>query len=433
MHLLHVTHQYRPAIGGAEQHIANVSEELALRGHQVRVVTSRSRDYMTWRSELPRCEELAGVQVHRFWSPVRGEATLRLLDYGYRHYWRGRSRWYEPLIFLGNGPVCPGILRHILRHGSAYDLIHINHLHYAHSALAFWAAKQRRLPIIVTPHLHIEQPLTYDVRYLQAILEGSQHILADTEAERQFLIGVGFEPRRITTAGTGVRMERFPILEMRACRDQLGVPEQAYVLLFLGRKTEYKGLELVLQVFATLQQQMADLFLVTMGPDTDYSRRLLAQYAALPRLINYGSVADEVRLAALNGCDCLVMPSTGEAFGIVFIEAWAVGKPVIAARTDAVASVVSDGSDGYLIPPGNADQLAERIARLVRDRDAGSLMGRRGRNKVLNRYTVPRVTDIVEGVYLRVLRRHAERSAAHTRATPCPAERNRVGSRSEQG
>jgi glycosyltransferase involved in cell wall biosynthesis len=340
-----------------------------------------------------------------------------MLDYGFRQYWGGRPRRYEPLILLGNGPVCPGMAWHILRHGSEYDLIHISQLHYAHAALAFGAARRRHVPIVVTPHLHIEQPATYDVRYMQAILLGSDHVLADTEAERQFLLGVGFEPGRVTTAGIGIRMEEFPTLDRLTCRDRLGVPEQAYVLLFLGRKTEYKGLELVLQAFAALQRQNTELYLAAVGPDTDYSNGLFAQYATLPRLINYGSVTDETRLVALNACDCLVMPSTGEAFGIVFLEAWAMGKPVIAAETEAVSTIVSDGRDGYLVPPGDVGQLADRILRLTHDRSLGYQMGQRGRSKVLGHYTVPRVTDIIEGVYLRALRRRSRYHAAVSAGT----------------
>jgi glycosyltransferase involved in cell wall biosynthesis len=411
MRLLHVTHQYRPAIGGAEQHITAISEELVQRGHHVTVATSRSRDYLTWKNELPAGEVLSGVHVRRFRSATRGEKTLHLQDWAYTRYWKGRARCLEPIIFWCNGPVCPGLFGHVLREGPNYDLVHINHLHFAHAALAFHAARRRRLPIVTTPHIHLDQALTYDPRYLQAILMGSQHVLTDTEAERQFLIDVGFDPRAVTTAGTGIHVEQFPILDRHACRERLGLPDHGYVLLFLGRKTEYKGLSLVLQAFSALRTQVPDLYLVTMGAETDYSRGLMAQHAASPRWINYGGVDDPTRLAALNACDCLVLPSTGEAFGIVFLEAWAVGKPVIAAATGAVSSVVTEGQDGYLIAPGHTEQLAERIAHLARDREAGREMGRRGRAKVLNRYTVPRVADIVEGVYLRVLRQ--ERRRAH--------------------
>lgn len=410
MRILHVSHQYRPAIGGAELYITNLSEELARRGHRVTVFTSRARDYHTWRSELTPVEQLDGVHVQRFGSLVRGARTWRMLDRGYRGYWRTRSRRYEPLIFLGNGPVCPGLLWALLRGAQDHDLVHINNLHYAHAAAAYWAAKRRRLPVVLTPHVHTEQPVTYDVGYMQNVLRGSDHVVADTQAERKFLIELGLDRQRTTTAGVGLRLEAFPLRDVRACRQELGLPGDAFVLLFLGRKTEYKGLALAVEAFAALQPQHPNLRLLAVGPETDYSQALWTRYHGLPGLSQLDRVPDEVRLAALNACDCLVMPSSGEAFGLVYLEAWAVGRPVIGARTPAVSSLISEGQDGYLVAPDSASQLADRIARLVQDPALGRQMGERGRDKLLNRYTVPRITDIVEGIYLRVLRRHSPRA-----------------------
>ena len=156
MRLLHVTHQYRPAIGGAEKYITDLSEELARRGHLVDVFTSRSVDYRTWRNELPAFEQLDGVNVYRFRSLPRTDITWRALRYGLEAYWHTRKRRYEPFIWYGNGPVCPGILRTILQNREQYDLVHINNLHYAHAWLAFQAARLRGLPIVLTPHLHAE-------------------------------------------------------------------------------------------------------------------------------------------------------------------------------------------------------------------------------------------------------------------------------------
>ena len=414
MRILHVTHQYWPAIGGAEQYITHLSEELAGRGHSVTVYTSRSRDYRSWRSELPAVEDVEGVYVRRFRSLVRGKHTWRLLDYGLRHYWPSRARRYEPAILMGNGPVCLGLFWAVLRHLHGYDLVHLNHLHYAHTATAYLAARGRNVPLVITPHLHIEQPVTYDVGYMLAILRGCEHIIAVSQVEREFLLSLGFDRQRVTTAGNGIHLEQFSGYDRLASRRQLGLPTDAFVLLFLGRKTEYKGLDVTLEAFAALQDHYPQLHMLGVGPETEHSRALWARYAELPRLSNHGAVSDKLRLAALSACDCLVMPSTGEAFGIVYLEAWAAGKPVIGARTRAVSGVIHDGRDGYLVAPGQAEQVAERLAQWMDDPDLAKRMGKAGREKVENRYTVSRIADIVEGVYLRVLRRCSGQSAQNT-------------------
>ncbi len=406
MRILHVTHQYRPAIGGAEQYITRLSEALVERGHQVTVFTARSRDYRSWRSDLPPAEVLDDVEVRRFRSLVRGPRTWKVLQHGYRRYSQTRARRYEPLIFWGNGPVCPGLFWAMLRNAAAYDLVHINNLHYAHAATAYAAARWRGLPVVLTPHVHIEQPATHDVGYFQAMLRGCQHVIADTQAERSFLLESGLDGQRVTTAGVGIPLEPFAGLDGAASRRELGLPAGAFVLLFLGRKTEYKGLDVALEAFARLQGRYPALHFLAIGPETDHSQGLWDRRGDLPRLLRFDRVSDEVRLAALKACNCLVMPSTGEAFGIVYLEAWAAGRPVIGARTPAVASLVSDGRDGYLVPAGEAGQVAERLSRWLQDPALAQEMGRQGRQKVERRYTVPHITDIVEGVYFRTLRRH---------------------------
>jgi glycosyltransferase involved in cell wall biosynthesis len=405
MRLLHVTHQYRPAIGGAELYMANLSEELARRGHDVTVFTSRACDYQTWRTELIAAEELAGVHVRRFRSLVRGRRAWRMLTYAYQHHWHTGSRRYEPLIFLGNGPVCPALFWSLLLRAPSYDLVHISNLHYAHAATAYLAARVRGTPVVITPHIHTEQPVTYRVQYMQDMLRGCDHILTDTQAEREFIIEAGLDHQRITTAGVGLHLDAFPKLDQRASRQELGLPNDGFVLLFLGRKTEYKGLDITVEAFASLRRQYSDLYLVTAGPETVHSQQLWQQFAGLSGVTNLARVPDKMRLAALNACDCLVLPSIGEAFGIVFLEAWAVGKPVIGAYTPAVASLITDGRDGFLIAPGSAFELATRIACLLQEPTLCQRMGEQGRKKVINRYTVGRVTDIVEGVHSRVLRR----------------------------
>lgn len=404
MRLLHVTHQYRPAIGGAEKYIADLSEELARRGHQVDVFTSRSLDYRAWRSELPRFEQLDGVNVYRFSSLVRTKHVWRALAYGFEGYQRTHARFYEPFIFYGNGPVCPRMFFAILRHARQYDLLHINNLHYSQALIAYMAARIRRLPVVITPHVHAEQPATYDVGYLQEILRNSDFILADTCAEKHYLIQSGWNPD-VVVGGVGLRMERFPVLEQRESRRRLGLPEDGFVILFLGRKTEYKGLEMVLDAFAALRQAHSTVYLLAVGPETEFSQKLWERYADMEGLVVRGTVSDDERLAALAACDVLVLPSVGEAFGIVYLEGWAYRKPVIGANIASVASIITDGVNGFLVEPHQVGPLVGSLSTLIAHPELAREMGKNGYRKLVQRYTVECITDIVEGTYTRVMRR----------------------------
>lgn len=404
MRVLHVTHQYHPAIGGAERYITDVSEALARRGHVVDVYTSQSRDYHTWRNELPYFERLNGVNVHRFRSLPRGPLAWRLLEIGLRNHTEYRLPLFAPHIFVGNGPVCPQLFLAMLRHAPGYDLIHINQLHYAHAWTAYVAAKARGRPIVLTPHIHVEQPQTYDIGYLWRILHGSDAVLADTAGERGFL-AQKLPGQLVVQCGKGLTMADFPPRNVPASRRHFGLPDDGFVLLFLGRKTEYKGLAQVLRAFTQLRQQRDKLYLLAVGPETEHSEQLWRTYGGAEGLVVRGAVTEEERLDALAACDLLALPSVGEAFGIVYLEAWAYGKPVIGANIQSVASLIDDGVDGLLVDPQRPGQLLDAMQRLVDDGALARQMGAQGNRKLKQRFTTDHFTDVTEGVYRQVIRR----------------------------
>lgn len=404
MRVLHVTHQYHPAIGGSERYITDLSETLVRRGHQVDVFTTRSRDYHTWQNELSVFETIKGVNVHRFPSWGRGPGTWRLLGHGLRNYAHSRSPLFEPLIFFGNGPVSPQLFWAMLRRARTYDLVHINQLHYAHAWTAYVAARLRNLPIVVTPHIHVEQPQTYDVGYLWRILRGSQAVLAVTGAERAFLQR-RLPQQSVIQGGNSRTLAELPPRDRGLSRQCFGLPADAFVLLFLGRKTEYKGLAQVLQAFTTLRARRSDLYLLAVGPETEHSQQVWQQVGAVEGLVVRGAVSDEERLAALAAADVLVMPSTGEAFGIVYLEAWAYGKPVIGANIQAVRSLIDDGVDGFVVDPALPSQLLGAILTLADGPRRAAEMGQQGQRKLRQRYRTERITDVVEATYAQVLRR----------------------------
>jgi len=405
MRILHVTHQYAPAIGGAEKYIVDLSEELVRRGHQVDVLTSRALDFHSWRNELPGFEQRNGVDVYRFRSLRRRDWVWAVLDFGLRRYWPRRRRRYEPLIFFGGGPIAPGLLWAMLSRGRRYDLIHLNCLVYSHAAYGYWAARRRGVPVVVTPHAHASQEVTYNVGYQRAVMAGCDHVIADTPAERDLLLELGLDPWRVSVGGTGLDPTQYEDGSALEARRRLGLPLDAFVILFLGRKSDYKGLNVALEAHVALRRQRSNLHLLAVGPETDYSRALWTRYGNQEGVHVQGAVSHDEKLAALRACDCLVLPSIAEAFGIVFLESWIMERPVVGARTGAVSSVISEGEDGLLAAPGDAADLAACIARLATDPERARQMGTRGREKVLHRYTVPRIGDRVEGIYLRTLRR----------------------------
>ncbi|MCP5099471.1 MAG: glycosyltransferase family 4 protein [Chloroflexi bacterium] len=405
MRFLHVSHQYPPALGGSEKYIADLSESLVKRGHQVDVFTARSVDFHTWQNVLPAYENINGVNVYRFWSMYRRGSVWRILHFGLRHYMRTRSRFYEPFIFMGGGPISPSMFWQILRQGRQYDLVHLNCLVYAHVAYGYWAARLLNLPTVVTPHLHPEQEATYNIGYQRSVLAGCDHILADTQAEQRFLNNhdLSLPPEKISLVGVGFPLEQYPRGDTITARQRLGLPEDKFILLFFSRKSKYKGLELVVQAFIQLKTAYPQLHLVAAGTETDESKAMWSHYPDLDDVTIMDTVSDEEKIALLQGCDCLALPSVGEAFGIVYLEAWMMEKPVIGAGITAVQDVIDDGLNGLLSEPGNAEDVARCIKQLIDNPTLRQTMGQHGRKKVMNQYIMPRITDRLEDVYKRTL------------------------------
>jgi glycosyltransferase involved in cell wall biosynthesis len=106
----------------------------------------------------------------------------------------------------------------------------------------------------------------------------------------------------------------------------------------------------------------------------------------------------------LAACDVLVLPSQAESFGVVFLEAWSQGKPVIGARIPAVEEMIHEGRDGLLVPYGDPKALAEKVLILLRDPELRRALGERGKEKVKERYGVERISAGLEDLFLKLVR-----------------------------
>jgi glycosyltransferase involved in cell wall biosynthesis len=99
------------------------------------------------------------------------------------------------------------------------------------------------------------------------------------------------------------------------------------------------------------------------------------------------------------GADIFVLPTRGDAFGIVFLEAMAHGTPVVASAVGGVPEVVEDGVTGVLAPPGDPDAFAEAIGRLAGDPALRRRLGEAGRRRLAERFSIPRAMEGMAAAY----------------------------------
>jgi glycosyltransferase involved in cell wall biosynthesis len=187
-------------------------------------------------------------------------------------------------------------------------------------------------------------------------------------------------------------------------RRALGIPDDRFVVGWIGRMTAVKRTGDVLQAVRRLREQGVDaaLCMVGDGPDRD-SVEARAHELGIMRDSLFLGYQEEVAdyYAAF---DALILPSANEGTPVSAIEALAGGRPVVATRVGGVPDVVRDGVDGFLVEPGDVDAMAERLSQLAADAPLRHRMGEAGRASVHERYSVERLLDDVDRLYRTLLR-----------------------------
>jgi glycosyltransferase involved in cell wall biosynthesis len=186
-------------------------------------------------------------------------------------------------------------------------------------------------------------------------------------------------------------------------RRLFGVTDDQFVVGWIGRMTGIKRVPDVLLAFKRLHELGVDatLCMVGDGPDRVEAERYAKDLGIARHVLWVGYQRDVAPYYAL--FDALVLPSANEGTPVVAIEALAARRPVVATNVGGVPDVVSDGEDGFLVPVGDVEAIAERLARLARDPELRRRMGERGREVVLPRYRVDRLIDDVDRLYRELL------------------------------
>jgi phosphatidyl-myo-inositol dimannoside synthase len=166
---------------------------------------------------------------------------------------------------------------------------------------------------------------------------------------------------------------------------------QGRVVLTVGRwrsDERYKGVDTLITALPKLLPRWPELQLVAVGEGEDREwLEDLAEENGVRRHVHFLSGLSYAELAACYGhCEIFALPSRGEGFGLVYLEAMACGKPVIGGAHGGAPEVIDDGRTGYLVQHGDAIQLATAIETLLVNPEVGLEMGRRGRQRVENEF-----------------------------------------------
>ena len=295
-----------------------------------------------------------------------------------------------------------GVLAFAAAEGIQYDLIHS---HYWLSGLvAEGLQREWQVPIVHMFHTlgHMKNLSAQDDRERapQARIDGENHvirladrIIAATPAEEAQLLDLyGADRSRLRVIPPGVDPARFHPIDKKEAKRKVGIPCGDANILFVGRIEPLKGVDTLLRAMSILQErhpqaiENACLAIVGGDPwtedlDTEMARlQQLRTELGIHDLVTFlGAKDQEVLPYYYAGAEMVVMPSHYESFGMVALEAMAMGTPVIASEVGGLAHLIQPGVNGYHVPSRDPEALAARILELLTDKELCARLGRQAR------------------------------------------------------
>ena len=404
MKLAFIVQRYGTEIlGGSEYHCRLIAERLAQK-HEVEVLTTCARDYITWKNEYPEgTDRVRGVTVRRF-----ANATTRDLDAFNR-----QSEWIfnnphtaddEMAWLKAQGPWCPALLDHLTRRHQQFDaLIFFTYL-YAPTVLGLQIAPGRS---ILVPTAHDEPAIHLDIYKEMFALPAA--VAYNTEVERRFLT-THFPIRAAAeeTVGCGVDLpasdarerpvetedpRQEPDTDVRRFDGYQPLPphitERGAVfrrrhrlhgpfVLYGGRIDPGKGCEELIEYFSSYVADGGDATLALMGVK-------LMKLPDEPFIRFAGLLSERERLDALEAATIVSVPSPYESLSLLALEAFAVGTPILAnARSEVLVEHCIRSNAGLYY--ADRDEFVEGLNLLLADAPLRAAMGRNGREYVTRNY-----------------------------------------------
>ncbi|MBI4302397.1 MAG: glycosyltransferase [Chloroflexi bacterium] len=277
-------------------------------------------------------------------------------------------------------PHLPQFLDHLLQFAENHDLSYqlIQSHYWLSGQVASWLRHQWRIPHVAMFHTlgevkqrarsgEKEPPIRIETE--KRVVASADCIIAATAHEKSQLTRLyEARPQKVAIIPCGVDLNRFRPLNKAEARQKLGLTNSK-ILLFVGRIEPFKGLDLLIETMAQIEDKCG-LHLIIVGGDAHQDEikrlRLLAQELGVAARVTFGGAVDHEKLPLYyNAADVCMIPSYHESFGMVALEALACGVPVIASRVGGLQDIVRDGETGYLIPWHCPEPFAERLELLI--------------------------------------------------------------------
>jgi glycosyltransferase involved in cell wall biosynthesis len=399
MKLAVVAQRYGTEInGGAELHARYIAEHLA-RHAEVEVLTTCATDYVTWRNELsPGVEQINGVSVRRF--RVKHERDPKVFGQRSDRVFEQRHSIGDELDWLdAEGPTSPSLIEYLTKHADEYDYCLFFSYRYYH---AYYGARATASRAILVPTA--ERDETIGLTIFQTVFRSVRALMYNSPEERTMINAVASNqdvPSVVVGIGSNVPANTQP----NRFRQKYNI--RGPFAIYVGRIDQNKGCKELFQFFqGYLRDVSGTLTLVLIGN----SLLPIPQHA---RIRHLGFLDDTDKFDAMAAADLLVMPSYFESLSMVALEAWALGKAVLAnGNCDVLKGQCLRSNAGLFYE--NYPEFVETLHAIETNRWLAGALGRNGRQFFRDNYDWP----VIERKYLDMferLKKEAPRRAIEPR------------------
>ena len=389
--------------GGTEAVLYNYCSRLVARGHDVPV-------YATAALSHPGPDDVRGLAVERF-------------------------KYFYPYLLLsddarlamdkkGGSPISLPMYRR-LKNEPDTKIVHL-HAMGRLGGIVRKACAKRGIPYVVSLHGgHFTIPAEEHALFARptkgtlcygkpfGLWLGTRKILQDAAA----ILSVGRSehleiqkryPKQAVYLPNGVDTKLFTRGDGRRFREKHGLLDKK-IILCISRIDPQKGQLNLAKTLPRVVEKFPDAHLVLIGPATiaayrDEITAFLRDAGLEDRALMIPHIAPDSDdlLDAYAACDVFALASIHEPFGIVVLEAWVAGRPVVASRIGGIPHFVTDGENGLLVEPGDVEQLTDGIIRVLSDGDLAKNLGESGRAEACKSYDWGVIVDRLENIYDRV-------------------------------
>jgi glycosyltransferase involved in cell wall biosynthesis len=388
MRVLVVSPYYEPAFvyGGPAHSVPALCRALVTEGLAVSVFTTNANGEASLDLPVSRALSRDGVQVYYFPRLTRA-----------RFFWS------------------PELARRSLERMSEFDIVHTNGTFNFPSLVATRIAASKGVPVVLSPRgelmpWSLSQKKTKKRIYMrfpgQGHIERMAALICSDELEQQAIKELGFRNPTVVIPN-GLNTRSFANLPPRgALRTGCGIPNEAVVVLVLGRIHPIKRPDLAVEAFARIADRFENSHLVFVGPDESGLEPLLlarAQQARCEDRVHFTGLLDPEQVRqALADTDLFLMPSESESFGMAAAEAMAAGLPAVISENLGISRYIAQMRAGQVVPL-EAGAVAEALARLLEDPVQLGAIGRRAKQLAAHTFDLSVVARRVKACYAEIV------------------------------